>query len=325
MPQGQPHSPRLSTRPHPESAATHDLVKTSVVIVALGEDPRVAQALRSLQEQRSGVECVVVHHAVQEETSVRGADGVLHLRTRANRGFAGGFNRGLAATEAAFVLSLNPDASLAPGALDAARALLESDARCGAVALRLVRPDGVTLDSAGIALGWLRRGRDRGIGQVAAGAFAAIESVDAACMAAALFRRTALEEARDGAGEVLDERFFAYKEDVDLGWRLRRAGWSILYLPEAVAIHERGWKEGARREVPQSLRTLSLGNRWLTIFKNESVSGALVRAVPWLAQEVLLAAWLLLSEPRSLAGYAHALRGLGGSLCRRKPRGKSAP
>ena len=74
--------------------------------------------------------------------------------------------------------------------------------------------------------------------------------VDAACMACALFRRDALEAARDGAGEILDHRYFAYKEDVDLGWRLRRAGYRIAYLPECRAVHERGWREGSRRSIP---------------------------------------------------------------------------
>ena len=49
-------------------------------------------------------------------------------------------------------------------------------------------------------------------------------------------RRAALEAARDGAGEVLDERLLAYKEDVDLGWRIRRAGYRIVYEPAARAL-----------------------------------------------------------------------------------------
>ncbi|MSR74620.1 MAG: glycosyltransferase family 2 protein [Planctomycetes bacterium] len=297
----------------------------SVVIVAFGDDPRVDDALRSVRAQDIAVSCVVVHNAVAEDDGQRDADGTVHLRNRRNLGFAAGFNLGFQAGDGDFVLSLNPDAQLALGALSAALQALHADAAIGAVALRLVRPDGITLDGAGIRMDWLRRGRDRGIGKPARGAFEEAQDVDAACMAAALFRREALLAARDGAGQVLDARFFAYKEDVDLGWRLRRAGWRVRYVPEARATHERGWKEGARRQVAPQLRALSLGNRWLTIFKNESLLNALLRTVPWIVQELLLAGWLLLREPRTLLGYWHALRGLRGSLCRRKLRGKSAP
>ncbi len=40
--------------------------------------------------------------------------------------------------------------------------------------------------------------------------------------------------------EYLDEDFYMYKEDVDLAWRLRLAGWKVIYFPEAVVIHDHG-------------------------------------------------------------------------------------
>lgn len=296
----------------------------SVVVVVFGEDERLAKALASLRTQHCVRECVVMHHASADESTVRDDNGIVHVHTKANPGFAAGFNNGLALTDGEFVFSLNPDARLESGALDAALTAMLAQAQCGGIALRLLRPDGVTLDSAGIALSWLRRGRDRGMGEQCAGRFVRAEQVDAACMAAALFRRAALLEARDGAGEVLDSRFFAYKEDVDLCWRLRRAGWAIRYEPAAVAVHERGWREGQRRKVAPHLRALSFGNRWLMILKNESAGGCMLRALPWLMQEVLLTLWLLVTEPSTLKGYAHALRGARGSLSRRRLLGKSS-
>lgn len=40
-------------------------------------------------------------------------------------------------------------------------------------------------------------------------------------------------------GEVFDEVFFAYKEDVDLGWRLNNMGWQVQYIPVLVSYHAR--------------------------------------------------------------------------------------
>src|SRR5207247_2378173 len=56
--------------------------------------------------------------------------------------------------------------------------------------------------------------------------------VFAACAGAALYRRDAVLEAGG-----FDERFFAYLEDVDLGLRLRLAGWRCAWEPRAVAHH----------------------------------------------------------------------------------------
>jgi GT2 family glycosyltransferase len=39
---------------------------------------------------------------------------------------------------------------------------------------------------------------------------------------------------------LFDERFFLYAEDKDLCWRLRRAGWRLVYLPRAQVMHHGG-------------------------------------------------------------------------------------
>jgi GT2 family glycosyltransferase len=54
--------------------------------------------------------------------------------------------------------------------------------------------------------------------------------------AAMLCRREALEAVATPAGPF-DERFFMYSEELDLCLRLKRAGWRVVYVPEAVVIH----------------------------------------------------------------------------------------
>jgi len=49
-----------------------------------------------------------------------------------------------------------------------------------------------------------------------------------------------LERGEGCVFEYFDENFFLYKEDVDLAWRLRLAGWKAVYTPQAVAYHGRG-------------------------------------------------------------------------------------
>jgi GT2 family glycosyltransferase len=59
------------------------------------------------------------------------------------------------------------------------------------------------------------------------------EAVFSACAAAALYARAAWDEVNG-----MDEDYFCYGEDIDLGFRLQLAGRKCLYVPEAIAYHE---------------------------------------------------------------------------------------
>ena len=98
--------------------------------------------------------------------------------------------------------------------------------------------------------GW----RDRREGVPEAGDF--IEEVPAICGAFYLARVAALEAVVLRPGEVWDERFFAYKEDVDLCLRLGRAGWRTGLWHGAEAWHGRGWASD-RRAMPREVRVLA--------------------------------------------------------------------
>ncbi len=309
-----------------------NLPRIAAVVVVHQDDPRVTACLDALRSSEGVVvSAVVVDNGASAGVppSLGGAhgDGVggairrsLRLRRTANPGFAAGFNDGLAASgpEAPYVLSLNPDCYVRPDAVRLAAAELDRDPRLGAVAFRLYRTGEVALDSAGIVLDpILWRASDRGAGQAAAGRYLKPEDVAAACLAGALLRRTALYAAADGGGEVLDSRYFAYQEDVDLGARLRRAGWRIRYLPEAVATHERGWKEGERRAQPLFLRRCSVRNRLWNVLKNESWPAIFLRLPVLLLYEIARASYLLVREPDVLPAYRQAWRGVRETLRRR--------
>lgn len=309
--------------------------RTPVLIVRYRGDPRLESCLRALKAQRGvALDVVLVENAAGDgppEPWLAPGGAVASLARvarRANPGFAAAFNEAWASARGDVVVSVNPDCRLDEGAIAAARTALDRDAAAGAVAFRLWRPGREALDSAGIRMSplWLRAA-DRGRGGAGTGRFLEPASVDAACLAGAALRRTAVERARDGAGEVLDSRYFAYQEDVDLGWRLRRAGFRVLYEPRASGEHDRGWREGRRHEIPADLRRASLRNRWFTILKNLSWP-ALAWRLPFLiALEALLFARLVVFEREVLPAYGMILRGARESRARRIPshdRGRSA-
>jgi hypothetical protein len=163
-----------------------------------------------------------------------------------NTGFAGGANAGIAAAADADALALvNTDVELAPDWLARTVAVLEHDARCASVATKMVdlEDPGVLYDTGDI----LRRDgvcEQRGRFRRDDGRWDEPGEVFAACAGAALYRRAPVVQA--GA---FDARFFAYLEDVDLGLKLRLAGWTCRYEPVVARHAGSGSSEGLSRPV----------------------------------------------------------------------------
>lgn len=170
--------------------------------------------------------------------------------TGANLGLGTAANRGVAATKARddtpYVLVLNPDAIVEPGAVKALTAALDRDPELAIVGPRIENPDGSPYPSArrfpdlGVAAGhaflgfvapdnrWSRAYKRYDVDQDRTRA-ADVDWVSGSCF---LARRRAFEAVRG-----FDESFFMYCEDVDLCWRMGRAGWRVGFEPAARVVH----------------------------------------------------------------------------------------
>lgn len=187
-----------------------------------------------------------------------------------NVGFARAVDLVARQTRSAWIACANADVAPAPGAIARLLAAGDRDARVGAVAPRLVLPDGTTQHSVQ-AFPSLRRYAL--INSGLAGRVPRLSErllldghwdpegarhVDWAVGAFLLVRRDALEQA-GGFGAQTE----LYAEDLDLAWRLRQAGWRIWYEPAAHVLHDesaattKAW--GERRH---ALR-MAAGYRWL--------------------------------------------------------------
>jgi GT2 family glycosyltransferase len=155
-----------------------------------------------------------------------------------NVGFAAALDLGASRTRAPYVLPLNADTELEPGAVAALVAALDADPGLGGVAPRILQVEGEARDvgaarlySAGQGLTSDGRAFEIGAGEAQAAGGERGE-VFGVCGAACLLRR----ELFDDLGGY-DRSFFAFYEDVDLNVRARIAGWSFEYVPEAVVWH----------------------------------------------------------------------------------------
>jgi len=216
----------------------------SAVVVAHDSAGDLAACLESLAAQRAGpLEVIVVDNASRDASAavaLATAPAARILRSEVNLGFAGGANLGLAAARGRWVLLLNPDATLAPGALEALVAAGAARPEAGLLAPKIIRPDG-RIDTVGHLLAPCGLNAGRGAGTPDDGRLDRPAEIAFPSGAAMLLRRRVVEEA--GGFEAA---WFAYGDEADLGLRARRLGWRAFTAPQAVARH-RGSRHTARK------------------------------------------------------------------------------
>jgi len=155
---------------------------------------------------------------------------IVHER---NRGVTAALNTCLRAAQGEFVALLNNDVELDPGCMARLVAALDEHPEAGVSCAKLIDyHDRSRLDGAGDIWVWGGEAHRRGQGQPDDGRYDSPQRIFSACGAAAVYRREAL----DAVG-LFDERFFANCEDTDWSFRANLAGWTVRYVPDAVAFH----------------------------------------------------------------------------------------
>ena len=265
-----------------------------VILVTHDSAPVLSQCLAALDRQgRRPDRIVIVDSGSTDRTYLQSLAGRsdVTLVFRDNIGYARANNigiRSLPPTAAAMVVFLNPDAFLFPDALAEAALVLEQHADVAVVGGRLYGYDPAAgtatgrLDSTGIFRRWYGRWYDRGQGERDSGQYGLAESVSAICGALMACRLEALPAPT--TGQVFDEDFFLYKEDIELSLRLRHNGWTLRYEPKVRAYHCRGWG-GNRREVPAALRLAAARSEVLLYRKHPSPY------MLWAVAKYLLVRW----------------------------------
>lgn len=233
------------------AAVSHELPRTSdtvgAVVVTFNDEAHVAGMLRTLLKEVA--EIVVCDLGSRDRTLALVAErcpGVRRHQLPLEAGFAAAINEGARQLSHPFLLVLHGDTRLRPGALERLHGQLHAGGRraacCGP---RITAPDGTLELSAGFrptvwrrwrawwrtAVPRSRRARKR-TPRLAYCAPPILAEVDWVSCAAALLRREAFDEVGG-----MDEGFFLAWADVDLGLRLKRAGWRTYCEPRARAIH----------------------------------------------------------------------------------------
>lgn len=235
------------------------IADVSIVILNYNTRDLLREAIESAFNGRSktGVKVYVVDNASSDGSPEMVAleyPEVRLIRAPHNGGFAYGNNLALreilampAASELPrFVMLLNPDAALLPGALDSLVQFLLDHPSAGAVGPKVLLPDG-SLDlacrrsfptpevsfyrMAGLARLFPHSRRFGRYNLTFLDPEQAAD-VDALTGAAMLVREEVVREVG-----LLDEAFFMYGDDLDWCYRIKSFGWRVVYYPRAVVRH----------------------------------------------------------------------------------------
>ena len=232
----------------------------SVVVVTWNALPWVERCLDSVR----GRDVVVVDNGSTDGTValVRERFPDVRVVEQANRGMGGGNNTGMEVADGRYFFLLNSDAWVTEGSLDRLVAFADGNPEVAVVGPRLLNPDGSlqrsvrgepTLWRLATEYLFLRKlaPRSRIFNAFYAGGFAHDTVVEADWLfGAALFVRRAAVDAVGG----FDESFFMFSEEADWLTRFRRAGWTVLFDPDAEVVHVGGASHGGRLYV-ENLRS----------------------------------------------------------------------
>ena len=277
----------------------------SVVIVAYRQREALTECLQSCLQAAAavpgGAELIVVDNGGLAPFVRERWPEIMLIEPGSNLGFAGGVQRGVAAASGEWVALVNDDARIEPEALARLLAAGRQDERIGSVAAQVrFHSDPTLINSAGIEVDSLGIATERLAGRPATEAELGCEVFGAsACFA--LYRSSML-----GSLGGLDERFFAYLEDVDLAWRARAAGWSAVYEPLAVAQHRGSASSGEGSATKYYL----VGRNRVRLLARNATAGQLARALPGiLLYDLAYVVYVALGD-RTLAPMRGRLAGL---------------
>ncbi len=246
-------------------------MRVSVILVNLNGDPFIFATLESLERQSfKDFETIVVDNGSSD-----GSVGKIRARfprariieLGANRGFAYACVQGWRDSRGDEIAVLNNDAPAEPDWLKEMVAALDSDAKLGMVASKVIGKQTGKLESGGIYPGrnglvYLLKPEPESEGK----------EIFGACGVAGLYRGSMLKQLG-----FYPEDFFIYYEDADLAYRAGRAGWKAVYCPSSIVHHQ-----GSATTAGMGIKDYYLPrNKLRAIVRNWDL-GLILKSLPWI-------------------------------------------
>jgi GT2 family glycosyltransferase/glycosyltransferase involved in cell wall biosynthesis len=270
-----PAEPPEPTRPI--EFPVHEQAEISIIIPVFNQLRFTQACLASLQEHQGTerFEVIVVDDRSTDGTAevVPRLPGVVYLRNEMNSGFIASCNHGAEQARGKYLVFLNNDTLVKLGWLTALLDTFAEESRAGIVGSKLLYPDGRLQEAGGIiwrdASGWNYGKFD----DPKKPEYNYLREVDY-CSAAALMIPKSLFTSVGG----FDSRYApAYYEDTDLAFKVRRAGYKVLYQPLSEVIHYEGATGGtdltSGTKKHQDINRSTFAETWAAELKTKPTNG----------------------------------------------------
>ena len=306
------------------------MMLVSVLIVTIGAKDYIQPCLDSLLEQTHlPFEIMVMDNSSQPDFARQLNSLYPSVKIYSSAGnlfYTGALNKGIQLAQGEFILCLNDDVILDKRFIEEALRGFQLDNKIGLVNGKILRGDRKTMDTAGLSLSFFRAAQERGYGLKDSGQFEKAGFIFGVNGAAAFYRKDMLDRIKINS-EYFDCDYRFFYEDLDISWRAKRFGWKAYYNPKSIAYHVRGGsvrnrsglnKPYARRYLNDELQADLVKNRFLTIIKNESLFGFLLR-FPFIAFYDLAALlYIIFFSPRVIKILFFNLKYIKGAFRKRK-------
>lgn len=206
----------------------------TIVIPNYNNIELLKKTMDSIYRNYYDIQTIVVDNNSKDDISnvVKLYKNVKLLKLDKNYGFAKAVNEGIKSSETEFVILLNNDIEVETGFIENLLDVINKDEKVFSVSSKMIQyHDRTKIDDAGdeyTILGYtIKRGNDEFIN-----CYDKDKEVFSSCAGAAIYRKKVFDEIG-----FFDESFFAYMEDVDIGFRARIYGYKNMYCSNAIVYH----------------------------------------------------------------------------------------
>lgn len=238
-------------------------VDLSVIIVSYNTRQLLGKCLRSVEKAIVPIthqEVIIVDNGSTDDSVKmvqRKFPWVKLVISKKNLGFAGGCNLGLKRATGKYILFLNSDTVVRPDAFKKMVNFMESDKTIGASTPKtMLFTGGMDPDChRGFPTPWASICYFLGLEKLFPKSkifgqyhklylnLDKVHEIDAGFGTFMFVRRQALDKAG-----YWDENYFFYGEDLDLSYRIKKAGYKVMFYPEPLVKHHKGASSGLRGE-----------------------------------------------------------------------------
>lgn len=236
--------------------------KLSIVIVNFNTYTFLSACLDSIFESigpKKDTEVIIVDNNSNDNSVQQILKNYKQVRlivNKKNMGFAAANNQAIRKSQGKYILLLNPDTVLKAKTLTVMLSFMEKNPKCG-ISTCVVELAGGILDDAchrGFPTPWNALCHFIGLSRLFTRStifngyhlgyhhMDQTHEIDSCAGAFMLIRRKAAQEV-----DWLDEDYFWYGEDIDFCYKVKQAGWNVMYVPDTKIIHQKGVASGIKR------------------------------------------------------------------------------